>query len=223
MNSADLSKAGRARHGGRSQGPDVREPWWRPDAGAARTAHPADRTARAGRAARVDLVNGPCHSHSPRTLAAARSRATTSPRSSIREAKWVVFPPGAAHMSSTRSPGRGPRMWPTSTEGRFCRKQAEDKKLGAADDAQSSGGCCSCRWVIRTATWRGCCRIAARDRHAIPFPTRKGRTGRTSPAIAPFKTLPPRSQTTLTAVPLSTVATFEQPTRCGRGTIHWRG
>ena len=38
-----------------------------------------------------------------------RSRAHTSPRSSINWASMVVFPPGAAHMSSTREPGAGVR------------------------------------------------------------------------------------------------------------------
>ena len=36
-----------------------------------------------------------------------RSTATTAPRSSISAARWVVLPPGAAHRSSTRSPGCG--------------------------------------------------------------------------------------------------------------------
>lgn len=33
---------------------------------------------------------------------------------------WQVFPPGAAHMSRIRSPGRGLSTCPTTTEGRFC-------------------------------------------------------------------------------------------------------
>ena len=32
---------------------------------------------------------------------------TSRPRSPISEARWLLLPPGAAHRSSTRMPGRG--------------------------------------------------------------------------------------------------------------------
>lgn len=41
----------------------------------------------------------------------------------MRAATWQVFPPGAAHISRIRSPGRGPSTCPTTTEGRFCKTQ----------------------------------------------------------------------------------------------------
>ena len=82
------SRAGR-RARGRRPPARARRRRRRRDLDAAR-AHPL-RGARAARAAR------------PRW----RSTATTRPRSSISAARWVVLPPGAAHRSSTRSPGCG--------------------------------------------------------------------------------------------------------------------
>ena len=40
-------------------------------------------------------------------LAGWISLLTSSPWPPMRDAAWLVFPPGAAHRSSTRSPGRG--------------------------------------------------------------------------------------------------------------------
>jgi len=42
--------------------------------------------------------------------------------SCINVARWVVFPPGAAHMSKILSPGWGFKTWLTTTEGKFYHK-----------------------------------------------------------------------------------------------------
>nr|AEQ05560.1 AT01532p1 [Drosophila melanogaster] len=57
-----------------------------------------------------------------RTRLAELSRATTDPRSPINSAMWLVLLPGAAHMSSMRSPGCGSRTRTQTIEGRFCNR-----------------------------------------------------------------------------------------------------
>ena len=52
--------------------------------------------------------------------AGASSIATISPSPPISAARWVVFAPGAAHMSSTRSPGCGSSTRATSIDPRDC-------------------------------------------------------------------------------------------------------
>ncbi len=62
----------------------------------------------------------------------------------------VVFPPGAAHMSRTVSPGRGSRILPQRTEGRFCRVRKPEEVRSPPRLGQSKRG-----EVISTAAPEG--------------------------------------------------------------------
>lgn len=63
---------------------------------------------------------------SPKLLSRRRKIHTWSP---MRAAMWQVFPPGAAHISRIRSPGRGPSTCPTTTEGKFCKKKKKTQHV----------------------------------------------------------------------------------------------
>ena len=62
-----------------------------------------------------------------------RSTATSSPDPSISAARWVVLPPGAAHRSSTRSPGRGASSRATVIDARDCGMKLPRSHSGEAN------------------------------------------------------------------------------------------
>ncbi len=66
------------------------------------------------------------------TRCESRSSAHTSPSSPIRSARCVLFPPGAAHMSSTRSCASGATTRPTRASLSSCAVQSPARKQCSA-------------------------------------------------------------------------------------------